>query len=391
MRSVAYINGRVLLESGLHSDRVVIVNGGVIESIITRDQFAPDEHDITDLAGNYLAPGFIDTQVNGGGGVLFNDSPDINGIRIIARAHRQFGTTGLLPTLISDDIEVIQNGLAAVNNAIEEGVPGVLGIHIEGPFLNNKRRGIHDASKLKKLTTDIIDKLEPAKNGRSIMTIAPESVDPGMVRQLTEKGFIVCAGHSDATYDEVSSAVQQGLRGFTHLFNAMSQLGVREPGVVGAALDHEGTWCGVIVDGHHVSAASLRIAYRCKGPQKLLLVTDAMPLVGSDVSDFHLLGKQITVQDGVCVDANGTLAGAALDMASAVRNMMETTACTLSEATAMASTSPAAFLGLQNRTGAIKVGMQADFVILDEQLNAVETIIGGQQIWSAINGHFEAP
>ena len=132
MRSVAYINGRVLLESGLHSDRVVIVNGGVIESIITRDQFAPDEHDITDLAGNYLAPGFIDTQVNGGGGVLFNDSPDIDGIRIIARAHRQFGTTGLLPTLVSDDIEVIQNGLAAVNNAIEEGVPGVLGIHIEG-------------------------------------------------------------------------------------------------------------------------------------------------------------------------------------------------------------------------------------------------------------------
>ena len=187
MSSVAYINGRVLLESGLHSDRVVIVNGGVIESIITRDQFAPDEQEITDLAGNYLAPGFIDTQVNGGGGVLFNDSPDIEGIRTIARAHRQFGTTGLLPTLISDDIEVIQSGLAAVNNAIEEGVPGVLGIHIEGPFLNNKRRGIHDASKLKKLTTDIIDKLEPAKNGRSIMTIAPESVEPGMVRQLTKK------------------------------------------------------------------------------------------------------------------------------------------------------------------------------------------------------------
>ena len=180
----------------------------------------------------------------------------------------------------------------------------MLGIHIEGPFLNPERRGIHDARKLKKLTADIIRELEPVKNGCSVLTIAPETVEPALIGQLKEKGFIVCAGHSDASYEQTSIAVNHGLSGFTHLFNAMSPLGAREPGVVGAALDHDNTWCGIIADGHHVSSASLRIAYRCKGPGKLMLVTDAMPPVGSTENEFYLLGNRITVRNGVCVDAH---------------------------------------------------------------------------------------
>ena len=211
------------------------------------------------------------------------------------------------------------------------------------------------------------------------MTLAPETVEPAMIRQLVDKGFTVCAGHSNATYNQVSTAIDHGLSGFTHLFNAMSQLGAREPGMVGAALDHDNTWCGIIADGHHVSSASLRIAHRCKGPEKLMLVTDAMPPVGSADDVFHLMGNRITVKDGVCVDASGTLAGAALDMASAVRNMMQASGCTLAETSVMASTSPAAFLGLQQRTGTITAGMQADFVVLNEQFHAIKTIIGGQQ------------
>lgn len=384
MRPVAYINGRVLQQNGFQSGLAVIVNDSTIVNVNPPDGLAQDEHDIFDLDGNYLIPGFIDTQVNGGGGVLFNDSPNLEGIKTIAKAHQQFGTTGLLPTLISAELDAIQQGVTAVNAAIEEGVPGVLGIHIEGPFLSREQNGIHDATKLKKITAGIISELEPVVTGCTVLTLAPETVAPDMIRQLSEKGFIVCAGHSNATYDEVSAAVDHGLSGFTHLFNAMSQLGVREPGMVGAALDHDITWCGIIVDGHHVSPSSLRIAYRCKGPEKLMLVTDAMPPVGSDESKFYLLGNRITVKDGVCVDANGTLAGTALEMASAVRNMMNATACSLAEASLMASTTPAAFLGLQHRTGTIKAGMRADFVVLDEQINAIKTIIGGRQTWPVI-------
>jgi len=378
-RQAAYINGRILQEQEFCNGLVVIVNGSTIKCVTTADEVTLDEYDIIDLNGNYLLPGFIDVQVNGGGGVLFNDTPDLEGIRTIARAHRQFGTTGLLPTLISDDFDVIEQGLAAVNKAIEEGVPGILGIHIEGPFLSRERHGVHDVTKLKKLTNEIISDLEPVDSGCSMLTLAPEMVEPGMVTQLVEKGFIVCAGHSNATYEQVCSAIDHGLSGFTHLYNAMSQLGAREPGMVGAALDHDNTWCGIIADGHHVSPASLKIAWRCKGPDKLMLVTDAMPPVGSTSDVFHLMGNRITVKDGVCVDANGTLAGAALDMASAVRNMMKASACTLAEASLMTSASPAAFLGIQHRKGTIRAGMQADFVVLNEQLHVIKTIIGGRQ------------
>jgi len=381
MRSTAYINGRILRGQTFLNGQAVIVNGSTIDKIVQNYELTGNGHDIIDLGGNYLVPGFIDTQVNGGGGVLFNDFPDIDGVKTITKAHQQFGSTGLLLTLISDDLEVIQKGLAAVNSAIREGVPGVLGIHIEGPFLNPERRGIHDARKLKKLTAGIISELEPVKNGCSVLTIAPETVEPALISQLKKKGFIVCAGHSDASYEQTSIAVDHGLSGFTHLFNAMSPLGAREPGVVGAALDHDNTWCGIIVDGHHVSPASLRIAYRCKGPGKLMLVTDAMPPVGSTENEFYLLGNRITVRNGVCIDAKGTLAGAALDMASAVRNMMQISACGLAEASIMASSSPAAFLGLQHKTGTVRAGMRADFVVINEQHEVITTVIGGKHVW----------
>jgi len=383
MRPVAYINGKTLQKGVFQRGLAVLVHGSKITGITPSDGIVLNEYEIVDLEGNYLLPGFIDVQVNGGGGVLFNDSPDLDGVKTIAEAHRQFGTTGIVPTLISDDLEVISKALSAVSQAIEEGVPGVLGIHIEGPFLNPDRRGIHDASKIKQLTGEIISGLEPLSNGKTLITIAPETVEPALIRQLKDKGFIISAGHTNATYEEASVAIDSGISGFTHLFNAMSQLGAREPGVVGAAFDHDSTWCGVIADGHHVSPASLRIAYRCKGAEKLMLVTDAMPPVGSSENEFNLLGNRITVRNGVCVDANGTLAGAALDMISAVRIMMEATTCSLAEASMMASASPAAFLGLEDSIGAIEQGLQADFVIASEDLELIQTIIAGEKVWSA--------
>ena len=381
MPTVAYTNGGVLTNGALQKDLAVIVNDTCIKRIIPRDQLLENDNDIVDLEGNNLLPGYIDTQVNGGGGVLFNNSPDLDGIKSIATAHSQFGTTGLLPTLISDDLEVVWKGLDAVNTAIEEDVPGILGIHIEGPFLNPERRGIHDASKMKKLTCEIVNELQPLDIGCTMLTIAPEMVEPALIRKLVEKGFIVCAGHTNASHEEVSIAVDNGLTGFTHLFNAMSQLGAREPGVVGAGLDHDDTWCGIIADGHHVSPASLRIAFSCKGAEKLMLVTDAMPLVGGQNDEFDLHGKHIFINNGVCMDACGTLAGAALDMATAVHNMMKVTGCSLVEVSLMASGSPAAFLGLEGRMGSIRTGMRADFVVVDAELGVQQTIIGGRRVF----------
>jgi N-acetylglucosamine-6-phosphate deacetylase len=379
---IAYINGKVLAEGRFQDDLTVITHEGLITRLPTAGENLAAGAQVVDLGGDYLLPGFIDTQVNGGGNVLFNESPDVEGIRTIAGAHQQFGTTGLLPTLISDDLEVIHQGVAAVDEAMDSGVPGVLGIHIEGPFLSQERRGVHDARKLRKLTAEIISDLQPLENGCSVLTVAPETMEPGMIRELTAKGFRVCAGHSNADYEVIKNAIEQGLCGFTHLFNAMSQLGAREPGVVGAALDSDTTWCGIIVDQHHVSPASARIAYRCIGPQKLMLVTDAMPPVGSPDTDFTLLGKHVTVKNGVCIDSDGTLAGTALDMSTALRNMINITGCALAEACMMASHGPAEFLGLQNCLGRIAVGFNADFVVVSPDLGVQRTIIGGREVWA---------
>ena len=377
MNTTTYINGKVLTNQTFNDGLEIVTGEGLIQQVHQHDGQTPANSAVVDLQGAYLLPGFIDTQVNGGGGVLFNDQPTVEGIRTIVTAHRQFGTTGLLPTLISDELDVIRTAQAAVQQAITEGISGVLGIHIEGPFLNVERRGIHDANKVCQLTAEIIDELEPLSGGTTVLTLAPETVAPEWVRRLTDKGFIVCAGHSNARQDEVRAALDHGLRGFTHLYNAMSQLTAREPGVVGQALVDPESWCGMIADGYHVSPTAMEIALRCKGVERLMLVTDAMPPVGSLEPSFDLFGKHITVHDGICRDEAGTLAGTALDMATAARNMARLTRCSFAEACTMASSTPAEFLRISEQRGTIKPGHTADFVIMDENLLVTSTISGG--------------
>jgi len=381
MMTLALRNCRVLTRNRLCEGLAVVVRDGQIEDICPEDQLLANGFEVLDLGGLLLLPGFIDVQVNGGGGILFNEHTDVDGIRSIAGAHYQYGTTGFLPTLISDELDVVERALRASERAIDEGIPGVLGLHIEGPFLNPERRGVHDQNKLRRLTAETVASLEPLHNGKTVLTLAPEAVDRDAVADLVSSGFIVCAGHSDASYDETMLALERGLRGFTHLFNAMSQLGAREPGMVGAALDDRESWCGVIADFHHVNPASLRIAHRCKGADKLMLVTDAMPPVGSDMKQFRLLDKIVEVSNGVCRDQNGTLAGTALDMATAVRNMMNATGVALPEAVNMASASPAAFLRLGERVGTIDVGKRANFVVADDDLQVAMTWIDGKVVF----------
>ncbi len=375
--TTALINGRVLRDGGFAADLAVLVHEGSIVDVLPRDDARVRAATAHDLRGHRLLPGFIDTQVNGGGGVLFNDAPSVASIRAIGAAHRRFGTTGFLPTLISDDLHVIASALDAVRDAIAARVPGVLGIHIEGPFLNPERKGVHDPEKLRALDPAAIELLSRPTGGRTMVTLAPEMTTPESIRALTSAGIVVSAGHTNATSAQVRAALDAGMRGFTHLFNAMSPLGSREPGVVGAALDDAGSWCGIIVDGIHVDPLTLRLALRCKPRERFMLVSDAMSNIGNGNGDFYIQGKRIRVDGGRLVDEDGTLAGANLTMAGAVANAVKLLGLDVAEAVNMASANPAAFLGLESELGRIAPGQRASLVSVDDELRVVDTWIDG--------------
>jgi N-acetylglucosamine-6-phosphate deacetylase len=370
-------HARVLAVDGWHEDLAVLLDGGRIVDLLPpsdpRLRGAPSH----DLQGAMLLPGFIDVQVNGGGGVLFNEAPTVAALRRIGAAHRRFGTTGFLPTLISDDATVMRAALAAVEQAMAEGVPGVLGIHLEGPYLASARKGVHDPRYFREPDRNELALLCAPHRGVRMLTLAPERMSLDTLRALVEAGLLVCAGHTAADYETMRAALAAGVRGFTHLFNAMTPLGSREPGVVGAALDDAGSWCGIIVDGHHVHPASLRVAIAAKPRGMTVLVTDAMPPVGADDPSYVLNGETITVRDGVCQTAQGVLAGSALDMAAAVRNTVQMLGLPLDEAARMASTYPADFLGLGKTHGRIAAGCVADLVAIDDDFRVRESWIGG--------------
>jgi N-acetylglucosamine-6-phosphate deacetylase len=373
----ALVNGPILIGGKLVTGQAVIVDEDRIVSVLPQEE-VPGGAEVYDLQGNMLVPGFIDTQVNGGGDRLFNDDPSMETIAAIGSAHRRFGTTGFLPTLISDDARKIAVALDATRMAIAAGVPGVLGVHIEGPFLNPDKKGIHDATKLRPISDSDIELLTNGSGGKTVMTLAPEAVPADAVRRLVSGGVIVCAGHTQASADETAEALRNGIRGFTHLFNAMSQLGAREPGVVGAALYNEDSWCGIIVDGHHVDPRVLKIALRATPHRRFMLVSDAMPSVGGSKS-FMLNGEEISAIGGKCVNAHGTLAGSDLDMATAVRNATTMLGLTLVDAMALAAANPAAFLGLDHELGQIAPGYRASLVLLDAGLHVLESWIDGQR------------
>ena len=369
MSVVALTNGRVLLPKGPRDNVCVVIEGDRIAAIATEP---PSGAELVDLAGGLLLPGFIDVQVNGGGGVLLNDSPDVETLATMAAAHRRFGTTGLLPTLISDGPDTIAAAIAATDAAIEAGVPGILGRHIEGPFLSPERHGIHDLNQIRRLDPVAIELLGSARLGRTLVTLAPECAHPGDIAALVAAGVIVAAGHSQADYDTMTRAIAEGLSGVTHLFNAMPPLANRTPGLVGATLDSDALYAGLIVDGHHLHPATVRLAWRVKAPgHRLMLVTDAMPSTGDDADSFELQNRTIFRRDGRLIDDHGTLAGSTLDMLAAVRNLIAQTGTSLAEAVAAATATPARFLGLEGITGAIRPGLRADLVLTDEALLTV--------------------
>ena len=361
----AIVNGCIFDGESVHEYKAVLIEGEHIVAVVDPEQVPADIGASYDLEGGTLIPGFIDLQVNGGGGVLFTAAPTVDSLRTIGAAHRQYGTTGFLPTLITTRFDVMREAVCAVAEAIAIGTPGVLGLHIEGPFLSPERKGVHDAGKFCQLDQTGFDILTSLQVGSTVVTLAPELTSPGMISRLVAEGVIVCGGHSGATYAQARNALAHGLSGFTHLYNAMTPLQSREPGMVGAALEDDDSWFGIIADGHHIHPAAFSVAVAAKKRGGALLVTDAMPTVGSPDTSFILDGKTIVASEGRVTNAEGTLAGSDLNMLLAVNNAAEFARLDWFEAVRMASLYPARALGLERELGAIRPGFRASLLALD--------------------------
>jgi N-acetylglucosamine-6-phosphate deacetylase len=375
-QTTAILADRIFDGHRWHADAAVLIRGGRIVELVPAGGVPADWPRMQLPAGAMLAPGFIDLQVNGGGGVLLNDRPTEQAMRAIARAHRRYGTTACLPTFITDTSERMRSVVAAARACA--GRDGILGLHLEGPFISPQRPGVHRPDRIAAAEPrDLDDLRELAGVGRSLITLAPECVPAGFVRALASAGLRVSIGHSEAPAAVVMQALADGATGVTHLFNAMPPLTAREPGIAGCALADPRITAGLIVDGIHVDPVSVRAAFAAKGADKIALVTDAMPTVGASMDRFELMGRTVTLKDGRLTTEQGTLAGAHLDMASAVRNAVRLAGIPLDDALRSASLTPARFLGLENERGALVSGARADLVALDAELNVIATWIDG--------------
>jgi N-acetylglucosamine-6-phosphate deacetylase len=384
MSRTAYTGARIFDGELWWERSALVVNGDRVEGIIAAD--SPTDAQRVALGGGILAPGFIDLQVNGGGGVQFNLTPDVPSIATICKTYARFGTTACLPTLITDTRQNTALAVAAGISAMEQGVPGFLGLHLEGPHLSVARKGAHDPALIRPMDEgDLVALLAARQRLPNLLTtVAAETVTPNQITRLTEGGVIVSIGHSNATYVAAKAAAEAGASMVTHLFNAQSQIGNREPGVVGAALDLGGLWAGLIADGIHVDAATIGIALRAKrGPGRVFLVTDAMSPTGTDTASFELTGRMVYRKDGALRLADGTLAGADLTMIDAVAYVHKTLGLPLEEALRMASRYPAEAIGIDGERGTLAPSKRADFVHLGDDLEMRRTVIGGATAWAA--------
>ena len=355
----------------------LVIEDGRIAEVVDERRLPPDI-ERRPLGGGLLAPGFIDIQVNGGGGYLLNGDPSESCVRGIAAAHRRFGTVGMLPTVITDAPAVIARSIEAVRAARRNGAAAVLGIHVEGPFIDPRRKGAHDEGYIRSLANEDIAALASADCGRLLLTVAPNTMTTEAIRRLTAAGIIVSLGHADASAEQAAEALGAGATVFTHLFNAMSQLEPRGPGMVGAALADAACFCSLIVDGQHVHDAALKVALAAKGTERLVLITDAMPSAAGGPDRFLLQGRPVTLRNGRLQLDDGTLAGSNLTMDAAVRNCVRRLGVPLAKALRMASLNAAAVLRLDDRLGRLAPGYLASLVHLSEELEVLATWVEGE-------------
>ena len=357
----------------------VIVRGETVAGLLPLAQ-CPAGLDVVALPEGTLAPGLIDLQVNGGGDLMFNNQPGEETLVAMLDAHRATGTTAMMPTLISDTRAIQEQAVSAVRAARAGGHAGILGIHLEGPHFEVARRGAHRAQMIRPPRDEDIAWLCSLTDLKVIVTLAPEHTGAGQIRQLSASGIHVCAGHTNASHAQLVAAMQEGLEGVTHLFNAMSPLAGREPGTVGAALAEDALWAGIIADGHHVHPANIRLAQRAKPAGRLVLVSDAMATVGGRSASFSLYGEQVSLEGDKLVNGDGVLAGSAIGMIDAVAYAAGTVGIPLEECLRMASLYPAAILGLDNRLGRIAAAYRADLVHFDSDFSVHNTWLAGHHL-----------
>lgn len=358
-----------------HDDAALQFRDGRVAGIIPAAD-APD----APMAPGWIVPGLVDLQVNGGGGTMLNDDPSPQGIAQICAAHAAFGTTATMVTLITDRPQVTRAAIKA--GQVGSGQPGLLGLHLEGPHFDPRRKGTHDPALIRPMQDDDLAVLVDAARAlpHLICTLAPEAVTTDQIAVLAQAGAVVSLGHSDCSFADAQAGFDAGARMVTHLFNAMSPLTHRAPGLVGAALDDGRIWAGLIADGFHADNAALRIALRAKaGPGRMFLVSDAMSTIGTDLPGFLLNGRQIFRKDGRLTLADGTLAGADIALIDALRHVHLQLGLPLEDALQLATLFPAQAIGADD-IGHLHPGARADFAVLTPEITAAATWISGQQV-----------
>ncbi|MDP5031951.1 MAG: N-acetylglucosamine-6-phosphate deacetylase [Paraglaciecola sp.] len=349
------------------------IKNGLINSL-RANSLASDTAEVLD---GLVSPGFIDIQVNGGGGDLFNSTPSVNTLNTMATAHLQFGTTSMLPTVITDRLSVMEEAAESIASVMAAQHSIIVGVHFEGPHLSLPKRGIHSAEYVRAITDKELQVFSRTDLGKVVVTVAPETVAPDVIKELSARGVLVFLGHSNTDAETALKAIEAGAVGFTHLYNAMSPLTSREPGMVGAALSAQQAYCGIIVDHHHVHPLSVKLAYQCKGAQRMILVTDAMAHVGSDMQQLPYMGTVIQREGSKLTLPDGTLAGSALDMIGAVKNCHFDLQIPLVDSLRMATSTPANLLNAQHRLGYLRVGQQANMLLLDDALSITHCWVNG--------------
>ena len=379
----ALVNGRIFTGYDILDDHAVVIADGIIDRVCPRamlDAALPQQ----DMAGAFIAPGFIDLQLNGCGGVQFNDSPDalsVETLEIMQRANEKSGCTSFLPTLITSSDELMKQAVETMRAWLTTRQNQALGLHLEGPWLNREKKGTHNPALIRQPDPALVDYLCANADVITKVTLAPEQAGSDVIRQLSAAGIIVSAGHSNATYAEAKAGFSAGITFATHLYNAMSPFSGREPGLVGALFDSPDVYCGIIADGLHVNYANVRMAKRLKG-ERLILVTDATAPAGAAIDKFIFAGKTIYYRNGLCVDEHGTLSGSALTMIEAVQNSVEYCGIALDEALRMATLYPARAMGVEKQLGTVAAGKAANLTVFTRDYQIIKTFVNGESVLS---------
>ena len=374
----ALIGAQLFSGKEFFDNRALLIDGENIIDIINEHDI-PKNFEIQKLNGGILSPGFIDLQVNGGGGKLFNNSPDKESLNTIIEAHQHFGTTSIMPTVISDSLNVLKRCTTTISEEIENN-KSLLGVHIEGPFFNVKYRGVHQKQYINTINSDYLNLFENLKDFPVMLTLAPECISTKQLKHLKSLGFKILAGHTDASYDQLEEAIKYGLDGFTHLFNAMGQISAREPGVVGSALTFDNAAVSIIVDLHHVHPSLIQMAYKQKPQGKLFFVSDSMATIHHGEPSFELYDEIVSESKGRIINSEGKLAGSSITQIDAIKNAYQSCNIPLNEALAMASRYPAEYLGVANYLGSLKSGYRADLTHFDLDFQVQNVWVAGKQL-----------